>query len=198
MLPILLRKSFMDQRRHGGLCYLRLLKQVLESLAGVAVTGRGGGCGSRGFLGVRGGGGILFYCVANFVECAVILRVFGSDALGNGLGALELGAGVEESALFAAVQFHLAFRAFTVGIEAGGEDCATVGAPSAGHGADHTRGAGAELIGAGAILRGLAVVTVVAVAGFVFFFVLFGIAVSAMTVLSIHKRLRPSVLTDCN
>jgi hypothetical protein len=35
------------------------------------------------------------------------------------------------------------------------------------------------------------------VAGFFFFFVLFGIAVAAMAVLSVHKRLRPSVVTDC-
>jgi hypothetical protein len=39
-------------------------------------------------------------------------------------------------------------------------------------------------------------VAVIAVAGFFFFFVLLGIAVAAMAILSIHKRLRPSVLTD--
>jgi hypothetical protein len=31
----------------------------------------------------------------------------------------------------------------------------------------------------------------------VFFFVLLRVAIAAMTVLSVHKRLRPSVLTDC-
>jgi hypothetical protein len=77
-----------------------------------------------------------------------------------------------------------------------GEDCAAVGAASAGYGADHARGARAELIGTWAALRGLAIVAVITIAGLFFFFVLLGIAVAAMAVLSIHKRLRPSVLTD--
>jgi hypothetical protein len=104
-----------------------------------------------------------------------------------------LGAGVEEAALLAAVQLELAFGAFSVGIEAGGEDGAAVGAAGAGYGADHARGARTELIGARAALRGPAIVIVAIVLRF-FLVVFFRVSITAVTVLSIHKRLRPSVL----
>jgi hypothetical protein len=95
--------------------------------------------------------------------------------------------------LLAAVQLELAFGAFSVGIEAGGEDGAAVGAAGAGYGADHARGAGTELIGAGAALRGPAIVIVTIAVRF-FLVVFFRVAIAAVTILSIHKRLRPSVL----
>jgi hypothetical protein len=43
-------------------------------------------------------------------------------------------------------------------------------------------------------LRGLALVTVAIAMPFVFLVVFFRVAIAAVTVLSIHKRLRPSVL----
>jgi hypothetical protein len=107
-----------------------------------------------------------------------------------------LGAGIEEAALFAAVQFHLTFGAFSVGIEAGAEDGAAVGAAGTGYRADHARGARAELIGARAALRRPAIVAIAM--GFVFFVVFLRVAIPAVTVLSIHKRLRPPVSTDCH
>ena len=81
------------------------LEEVLEGLAGV-VGARRGSSGSGGHLsglGVGRGGGVLFDGHAKFVELAVVLGVLGSDAFGNGLRALELGAGIEEAALLAAV-----------------------------------------------------------------------------------------------
>jgi hypothetical protein len=177
----------------GCRCYL-LFEEVLKGLAGVVVAGWRGGRGGGSFLGVGGGGSVLFYCGANFIEGAIVFRVFGRDALRDWLGAFKLGAGIEEAALFAAVQFHLTFGAFSVGIEAGAEDGAAVGAAGTGYRADHARGARAELIGAWAALRRPAIVAIAM--GFVFFVVFLRVAIPAVTVLSIHKRLRPSVLTD--
>jgi hypothetical protein len=95
--------------------------------------------------------------------------------------------------LLAAVQLELALGAFSVGIKAGGEDRAAVGAARARYCADHARGARPELIGAGTALRGPAIV-IVAIAVRFFLVVFFRVAIAAVTVLSIHKRLRPSVL----
>jgi len=91
------------------------------------------------WLGVGCGRGVFFYGGAKFVEGAGVLAVFGRNALGDGLRTLELRAGIEEAALLAAVEFETAFGALAVGIEAGGEDGAAVGAARAGNGADHAR-----------------------------------------------------------
>jgi len=122
----------------------------------------------------------------------LILDVLGSNAFRDGLRAFELNAGIEEAALFAGVQFELAFGAGTVGIETGGENRTAVGAAAAGDRADHAGGAGAELIGAaGSAGRGLSVMM-----NFLLLVVFFRVAIPAVAVLSIHKRLRPSVSTD--
>ena len=173
-----------------------LLEQVLEGLARVVVTRRRGGCGGGHLLGIGGGGGVLLDGGAKFVEGAIVFCIFGRNSLGNLLRTLELRAGVEKTALLATVQFHLAFGAFSVGIEAGGENRAAVGTADSSYRADHARGARAELIGARPALRRLAILAVTS-ARLVFFFVLLRVAIAAMTVLSVHKRLRPSVLTDC-
>jgi len=171
------------------------LEEVFEGLTGVigARRRRAGGGRDLGGLGVRSGRGVFLDGHAEFVELAVVLGVFGSDSFGDGLSALELGAGIEESALLAAVKFELALGTFAVGVETGGEDCATIRTSAAGNGADHARGARAELIGAGAALRRLTIVLLA-------FFAFFRVAVAAMTVLSIHKRLRPDAMPDydCN
>jgi hypothetical protein len=104
-----------------------------------------------------------------------------------------LRAGIEEAALFAAMQFELAFGARSIGVEARSKDSAAIGTARAGDGADHARGARAELIGAArAAGGGLAVVRPI------FFVLFFRVAVTAVTILSIHKNLRPSVSTDCH
>ena len=172
-----------------------LFEKVLEGLAGVGVTRRP--VGRRGtrrvWLRVRGWRGIFFDGHAKFVEGAGVLGVLGRDALLDGLGTLELRAGIEKAALFAAVQLELAFRARAIGIETGSEDRATVGTPRACDRADHARRAGAELVGAARPADGR-----LAVVRLVLLFLLFRVAVTAVSVLSIHKYLRPPVSTDCH
>ena len=178
----------------GALRAELFLEKILESLAGIIGAWRGRtGCSRylRG-LGVRSGGSVFFNGHAEFVELAVVLGVLGGDALGDGLSALELGAGIEEAALLTTVKFKLALGTLTVRIEAGGEDSATVGTSAARDRANHARSARAELIGARTALRRLAVVTLFS------FFAFFRVAVAAMTVLSIHKRLRPDAMPDCD
>jgi hypothetical protein len=143
-----------------------------------------------GGLGVRSRRSVFFNRHAKFVKLAIVPRVFGSDPLRDGLGAFELRAGIEEAALLATVQFKLALGAFAVGIESGGEDSAAIGAATARDRADHARGARAELIRARAALRRLAIVPLFS------FFAFFRVAITAVTVLSIHKRLRPDELPD--
>jgi hypothetical protein len=141
-------------------------------------------------LGIRRWRGVFFDGHAKFVKLAIIFRIFGSDALRDGLGALELGAGIEEAALLAAVQLKLALGALAVRVETSGKDSAAIGTTTARDGADHTRGSRAELIGARATLRRLPIVALFS------FFAFFRVAVPAMTVLSIHKRLRPDAMPD--
>jgi hypothetical protein len=147
-------------------------------------------------LRVGRGRGVFFDGGAELVEFAIVADVFGSDALGDGLRAFELSGGVEVAALLTAVEFEAALGTLSVGIEAGGENGATVGAAGAGDGADHARGARAELIGlTRAAGWGLAVVIMIAV-GFVFFFVALRVAITAVAVFSIHNCLRPSDETN--
>jgi hypothetical protein len=171
-----------------------LFEQILEGLASVVVTRRSGWKTSAGsgdgwaLLCVRRGRGVFFDGGAELVEFAVVANVLGSDAFGDGLRALELRGGVEEPALFATVKLKAALGTFAVGIEAGVEDGAAVGAARAGDGADHARSARAELIGIARSTgwRTAIVVMAVTVAILVFLFVTLGIAVSTMAVFAIH------------
>src|ERR1700730_16278276 len=126
---------------------LYFFEEVFEGLAGVGGTRWRWrrGCGCRR-LGVRSGGSIFFNGHAEFVEGAIIFCVLGSDALGDGLRAFELDAGIEEAALFAGVKFELAFGACAIGVEAGGQDRAAICAAAAGDRADHSGRAGTELV----------------------------------------------------
>jgi len=122
-----------------------------------------------------------------------LLRAFGGDARFDRLGAFELRAGVEKAALLATMEFELALGTFAVGIETGSEDGAAVRAARAGDGANHARSARAELIGAARTAgRRLLLVRPFPLLCF------FGIAVTAVTILAIHKRLRPPALADCH
>jgi hypothetical protein len=168
------------------------LEEIFEGLASVVGARRGlSGGGYLGGLGVRSWRSVFLDGHAEFVKLAVVLGVLGSDAFGYGLRALELGAGIKEATLLATVELKLALGTLAVGIEAGGEDSSTIGTSTAGDGAYHARRARAELIGARTALRRLAVVLF-------FFFAFFRVAVAAMTVLSIHKRLRPDAMPDCD
>jgi hypothetical protein len=89
------------------------------------------------------------------------------------------------------VKLKLTLRTLAIGVETGSEDGTTVRTSAARDSANHTRCARAELIGARTTLRRLAFVLF-------FFLAFFRVAVAAMTVLSIHKRLRPDAMPDCN
>jgi hypothetical protein len=176
--------------RTGGL----LFEKILEGLARI-IGARRGWQGSGRYLcrlRVGSGGGVFFDGHAELVELAVVFGVFRGDTFGDGLRALELGAGIEEAALLATVKLELALGTLAIGVEAGSQDSSTVGTPAARDRTDHARSARAELIGAGTALRRFAVVALLS------FFAFFRVAVAAMTVLSIHKRLRPDAMPDCD
>jgi hypothetical protein len=182
-----------EYRDFGGIEGELFFEEVLEGLPGVVgARGRDRGSGNLGRLGVGGGCGVFFNGHAKLVELAIILGVFGSNALGDGLGALELSARIEKTALLAAVQFKLAFGTLAVGIEAGSEDCAAIRATASRDGANHARRAWAELIGARSALGRLAILILFPLGA------LFRVAVTAVTVLAIHKRLRPDAMPECN
>jgi hypothetical protein len=126
---------------------------------------------------------VFFNGHAEFVELAVVLAVFGSDTFGNRLRAFKLCAGIEETALLAAVEFRIALGTGAAGVKAGYENRATIGTTGTRDGTDHAGSARTEMIvlSAGTSLRWLAFW-----AGLLFFF---GIAIAAMTVLAIHKFL---------
>ena len=138
-----------------------LLEKVFEGLASVGMARRSGGRRGAGSvrLGIRRWRRIFFDGHAEFVECTGVLCVFRRDAFLNRLSAFELRAGIEKAALFAAMQFGLTFGARSVGIESRSEDRAAIRTARARDGADHTRRARAELIGAARTASGrLAVV----------------------------------------
>jgi hypothetical protein len=144
-------------------------------------------------LSVGGRSSIFFDGHAKFVERAGILCIFGRDAFRDWLRTFKLGAGIEEAALLAAVQFGLALGALTVGIESGSENGSAIGTARARDRADHAWRAGTELISAAWAASGR-----LAIVGFVLLILLFRVAVTAVTILSIHKYLRPPVSTDCH
>jgi hypothetical protein len=181
-----------SQVKDGGRGRRLLLEQILEGLPRV-IMARCRNC-SRDLrlLGVGSWRGIFFNRHSKLVELAVIFRVLGRDALGDRLGALELRSTVEEPALFAGMQFELALGALSVGVEPRRQNRSAIGTAPPRDRADHARGTRAKLILARPARGWLPVMR------FVFFFVLFGIAIAAVAVLSTHKRLRASVLADCN
>jgi len=138
----------MEGKKERGLFF----EEVFEGLAGgvgTSLRGFGGGGPRRG---EGGGGGVLLNSPAEGEKGAVVEGVFGEDALGDGLHALEAGAGVEVHALFAGVEVDGATGALAVGVEAGEKDFAAVGTASAIDGADHARSARAKLVAAGTML----------------------------------------------
>lgn len=146
----------------------------------------------RRLLRVRGRSRILFHGHPKFVKRAVILRIFRRNALLYRLHALKLRAAIEEPALLATMQLKIALGTSPVRVEPVREHRSAIGAARPRYRADHARRARSELIGARAALRWLAILRPF------FLFVLFRVAVPAMTILSIHKRLPRSVLADCH
>src|SRR5437879_12693159 len=91
------------------------------------------------------------------------------------------------------MQSELTFGTRAIGIESRSENSAAIGTARARDGAHHAGGAGAKLVGAARTAGGR-----LAVVRFVFFIGFFRVAVTAVTVLSIHKGLRSPVSTDCH
>jgi hypothetical protein len=171
-----------------------LLEEIFESLPRIVVPRRRsrGGTSSR-WLRVGRRRSVLLHRGAKFVKFAVVLRVLRRDALRDRLRAFKLRAGIEIAALFAAVQFQLALGARSVGIESRRQHRPAIRAARACNSSDHARRARPKLIGSARPARGW-----LTVVRFVFLFAFFRVAVPAVTVLSIHKRLRPPVPADCN
>ena len=108
-------------------------------------------------------------------------------------GAIENGLGGGRFGLLEVRLREIALGTFAVGIETGGEDCTAVGAAGPSYCTDHPRRPWPELIGTPrSALRRLALVRPLLL------IVFFRIAVPAMAILSVHKRLRPSALADCH
>ena len=174
-----------------------LLEQILERLPRIVrpeMRRRRRRCCR--WLRIRSRRRILFNRHAELVEFAVVLGVLRRNALRNRLRAFKLRSRIEKSALFAAMQFRLALRTLPVGIEPRRQHGPAAGAPPARHRAHHPRRARPELVRSPRpALRRLPVVTFVS---FFFLVVLFRVSIPAVAVLTVHKRLRPSVLTDCN
>src|SRR5262249_11817888 len=140
---------------------------------------------------VGGRCGVLLDGHAKLVEFAVVLGILGRNALGDGLSAFKLGAGIEEATLLAAVQLEIALGALAVGVEARREDGTAIGTASASDGTDHTRSAGAELIHA-ARSAGRRF----PLSRFIFSVVFLRVAIAAVSVLAIHKSLQPKKLVQ--
>jgi hypothetical protein len=168
------------------------LEEVLKRLPGVQ-RARWGYWRGGNVVGLRVGGrsGVFFHRGSEGIKRAIVFYIFGSDALRDGLRALEAHAGIEEAALFAAVQFKLALGASPFGVEAGRQHCAAIRAARARYRADHTRGAGTELIGA-------ARTTGRRFSRLFFFFFVLRVTIAAVIVLAIHTCLFPSDTTDCH
>ena len=137
-----------------------LLEEILEGLASVGRPAGNGfrkRCGDlRGLL-IRSRRGVLFDGGAEFVKLAIVFAVLGGDALRDGLRTFKLRAGIEKTALFAAMKFGVALGAGARGIEAGSENRSAIGTAGTGDGADHAGSAGPEMIvlAAGTALRRL-------------------------------------------
>src|SRR5271154_2259002 len=177
--------------------YRLLLEQILERLPRIVRPDmRGRRCRCRRGLRVRSRRRIFFNRHAEFIELAIVLGVLRRNALRNWLCAFRLRPGIEKPALLAAMQFRLALRTLPVGIEPRREHRAAIRATPARDRADHPRRARPELVRSPRppLRRGSGVPPV----SFFFLVVLFRVSIPAVAVLTVHKRLRPPVLTDCN
>src|SRR6516162_5913612 len=90
------------------------------------------------------------------------------------------------------MQLKTTLRALAVGVESRHQHCTAIRTSRSRDRADHSRSARAEVVGGstGTSLRRLALWSFS-------FLMFFRVTIAAVTVLAIHKRLRPSVSTDC-
>jgi hypothetical protein len=172
------------------------LEEIFERLPGIEGAPRGGRFHRNlGRLHVRSGGRVFFYRGPELVERTFILCILGRNPGRNRLGALELRSRVKKSALLATVQLKIAFRAFARRIETRHQHRATIRTARPRYRSYHPRRARTKMIGgpSRSALRRLPLSILLFPS-----LLLFGITIAAVTILAIHKRLRPSVATDCN
>jgi hypothetical protein len=102
---------------------------------------------------------------------------------------------IEKPALFAAMQLKVALRTLSIRIESCRQHGTAIRATRARNRANHSRGARAKVIRRATrpALGGPALSVF-----FLVSFLLFRFSIAAVAVLTIHKRLRPSVATDCH
>jgi hypothetical protein len=173
-----------------------LLEEIFERLPRIQwAAGSGGLDGHLGRLHIGSRRRVFLYRGPKLIKRAVILRVFRRNPCRNRLGALELRSRIEKPALLAAMQLKIALRTFSGRIEACHKHRAAVRTTRSCYCPDHPRRARTEVIGrtSRSALRRFPLPVF-----FIPFVLLFSITISAVTVLAIHKRLRPSVATDCN
>ena len=119
------------------------LKEILKCRARVAKGAghmRHGRLGDNGRFGrFRRFGGLAGDRDARGKQGALVALVLGCNALGDGLGALEVGGGIEMGALPAAVEFGGAFGAGLSEVEPGGKRGDTVVATAGGNVPHHLR-----------------------------------------------------------
>ena len=176
--------------------YSLLLEQILERLPRIQRARRSGrlGGGLRR-LHVRSRCRIFLHRRTEFIKRAVVLCILRRYPCRYRLRALKLCARVEIAALLAAMQLKIALWAFSAWIEPGHQHRAAIRAARPCYRPHHSRCPRPQMIrgSSRSALRRLAIPV-----SFFVFFLLFGITIAAVTVLAIHKRLRPSVAPDCN
>jgi len=174
-----------------------LLEQILERLSRIERP-RGGRRfrGNLGGLRVGCGRRVLLHRHPEFVEVAIVLGILRRYARRHRLRAFELCASIKEPALLAAMQLETTLRTFALGIEARHQHRSTIRAASPRYRADHARRSRPQVIGrpTRSTLGWFAILSF----SFFVLFLLFGLTIAAVTVLAIHKRLRPSASTDCD
>ncbi len=139
---------------------------------------------------------VFFYRRAKLIKFAVVFRVFRGHSGGNGLRTFKLHSAIEEPALFAAMQFKIALWAFPVRVKSCHQHRSAVRTSRTRHRSYHPRRAWTEMVRrtSRSALRRLPIRLI----SLLLFILLLGVSIAAVTVLAIHKCLRPSVLTDCN
>ena len=173
-----------------------LLEQILERLPRVQwSSGSRRLSGNLGRLHIGSWCSILLYRGPELVKRAVILGILRGDSCRDCLRALELRSAVKEPALLTAMELETALGTFSKRVKARHQHRPAIRTAGSRYRADHPWGARPEMIGRAtrSTLRRFPL-PVLLLASFLFF----GITIAAVTVLAIHKRLRPSVATDCN
>ena len=177
------------------ICYRKLLlEEVFKRLAGIQrpAIGRRLHRNLRR-LHIRRWRRVFLHRHSELVKSTIVLRVFRRNPRRNRLSALELRTRIEKPALLATVQLKPALRAFPVGVKSRNQHRPAIRTARPRDGSHHPWRPRSKMVRSSPrpALRRLAIRSF-------FLFVLFRVAIAAVAVLAIHKRLRPSASTDCH